>query len=120
MLRLIRTHDSVINTTLFNDIVKMTIESKRIIRHFLSIFLFIALFLLAIRYVHTYPVPLTRKQTDLLVTLSEKAGWKDPELFYITVMSIIDLIAATLAYVAIIKLWRYYRTSRSARQASSK
>ncbi|AUC43411.1 hypothetical protein D083_3062 [Dickeya solani RNS 08.23.3.1.A] len=54
------------------------------------------------------------------MTLSEKAGWKDPELFYITVMSIIDLIVATLVYVAIIKLWRYYHTSRAARQPSSK
>ncbi|WOA54228.1 hypothetical protein [Dickeya solani] len=90
------------------------------IRRIFKTLLFIALFLLAIRYVHTYPVPLTRKQTDLLVTLSEKAGWKDPELFYITVMSIIDLIVATLVYVAIIKLWRYYHTSRAARQPSSK
>jgi dolichol kinase len=104
----------------FNNIMKMTIRSKKIAHHILKTLLFLALFLLSVRYVHTYPVPLTRKQTDLLVTLSEKAGWKDPELFYIAVMSIIDLIAATLAYVAIIKLWRYYRTSRSARQASSK
>ncbi|MZI90893.1 hypothetical protein F6X50_17730 [Dickeya dianthicola] len=115
-----RIYDSFIKTTLFNNIIKMTIKSKRITHYTLKTLLFIALFLLAIRYVHTYPVPLTRKQTDLLVTLSEKAGWKDPELFYITVMSIIDLIAATLAYVAIIKLWRYYHTSRSTRQPLSK
>ncbi|WP_071842485.1 hypothetical protein [Dickeya fangzhongdai] len=98
----------------------MNNKSRLFIRHIFSVLLFISLFLLAIRYVHTYPVPLTRKQTDLLVTLSEKAGWKDPELFYITVMSIIDLIVTILVYLAIIKLWRYYHTSRSTRQPSSK
>ncbi len=50
-----------IKTTLFNNIIKMTIKSKKIFHYTLKKLLFIALFLLAIRYVHTYPVPLTRK-----------------------------------------------------------
>ena len=37
-------------------------------------------------------------------------GIRDPEDLYIAVWLTIELIAAVLAYVAIMKLWRWYST----------
>ncbi|QWT39259.1 hypothetical protein [Dickeya dadantii] len=91
-----------------------------LIRKTLKTILFIVLFLFSVRYVHTYPVPMTKDQVALLFRLSDAVGVRDPEDLYISAMLAIELITTILTYSLIIKLWRYYRTSRSARQASSK
>ncbi len=92
----------------------------RFIRKALKIILFLALFLLSVRYVHTYPLPMTKDQVALLFTLSDAFGVRDPEDLYISAMLVLEIITTIIAYSLIIKLWRYYRTSRSARQPSSK
>ncbi|WES90704.1 hypothetical protein OHJ28_02485 [Dickeya fangzhongdai] len=89
-------------------------------RRALKTILFIALVFLSIRYVHTYPVPMTKDQVTLLFRLSDALSIRDPEDLYISAMMVIELITAILAYLLIIKLWRYYHTSRSTRQPSSK
>ncbi|WP_347814188.1 hypothetical protein [Paraburkholderia sp. BL10I2N1] len=41
---------------------------------------------------------------------SEVLGIRDPENLYIGLWMTIELIVAVGAYVAIVKLWRHYRT----------
>ncbi|WP_429346993.1 hypothetical protein [Paraburkholderia sp. Clong3] len=41
---------------------------------------------------------------------SEVLGIGDPENLYIGLWMTIELLVAALAYVAIMKLWRWYRT----------
>ncbi|WP_027713234.1 hypothetical protein [Dickeya chrysanthemi] len=92
----------------------------RFIRKALKTFLFLILFLLSVRYVHIYPQPMTKDQVALLFTLSDAFGIRDPEDRYISAMLVLEIITTIIAYSLIIKLWRYYRTSRSTRQSSSK
>lgn len=73
---------------------------------------FVVLFLLAVRYVHTYPSPMTLEQQQILIEISEKLGATDYELFYISAMIAIDLIVAIVLYVTIMKIWRRYGSKR--------
>lgn len=81
----------------------------KIARRSFKIVLFSGLFLLAGRYVHTYPLPMTLRQQHYLIVISEKFGINDYESFYINVMMIVDLVVAIVAYKLIMKTWRYYR-----------
>ncbi|MCC8401205.1 hypothetical protein LJ655_04720 [Paraburkholderia sp. MMS20-SJTN17] len=74
-----------------------------------KIALFIGLFLLSFRYVrisHQW----TEGEARAWWGASDWLGVRDPEDLYIGVWLTIELIAAVLAYVAIMKLWRWYRT----------
>jgi len=44
------------------------------------------------------------------IDASDRLGISDSDNLYIPTMVIIDLIVAILAYVAILKLWRRYRS----------
>lgn len=74
-----------------------------------KVLLFCGLFLLAVRYVHTYPLPMTLQQQHFWIVVSEKFGVADSELFYIGTMVIIDLFVTIVAYAMLMKLWRRYR-----------
>ncbi|SMG12104.1 hypothetical protein [Paraburkholderia susongensis] len=78
-------------------------------RRLFKIALFIGLFCLAVPYVHTYPWPMPESQSLIWWRTSRWLGVRDPEDLYFTVWATIDLIVAALAYVAIMRLWRYYR-----------
>ncbi|EDZ99394.1 conserved hypothetical protein [Burkholderia sp. H160] len=75
--------------------------------------LFFGLFVVSIRFVHTYPDPMTESQLDAWWCASDWLGIRDPEDLYFVVWVTIELIVAALAYVAIIKLWRYCRGRHS-------
>jgi hypothetical protein len=88
-------------------------------RRTIKVLLFCALFLLAGRYVHTYPLPMTQQQQHYLILISEKVGVSDYELFYIVAMVVIDLIVALMGYIVIVRLWRRYRIARNSEGAAS-
>ncbi|WP_296660371.1 hypothetical protein [Paraburkholderia sp.] len=77
-----------------------------------KVLLFCGLFLLAVRYVHTYPMPMTMQQQDFWSEISEAFGIADSELFYICTMITIDLVVAIVAYSILMKFLRRYRTQR--------
>jgi hypothetical protein len=83
-----------------------------LVRRAFKVFLFCALFLLAGRYVHTYPMPMTRQQQHYLIVISESFGVDDYEMFYILAMVVIDLAVSIAVYVMLLKLWRRYRMKR--------
>jgi hypothetical protein len=75
----------------------------------LKLFLFFVLFLLSVRYIHTYPLPMTIEQQHILILISEKLDVADYELLYIGAMMIIDIIAAIVLYKLIMRIWRVFR-----------
>jgi hypothetical protein len=80
-----------------------------LVRRISKTLLFCGLFFLSGRYVHTYPIPMTPDQQQQLIVISEKFGVDDYELFYIGAMALVDLVATTVAYVLIMKLWRFFK-----------
>ncbi|SMG61477.1 hypothetical protein [Paraburkholderia susongensis] len=84
----------------------MAILARRVFK----VVLFLGLFVLAIRYVHTYPDPMTESQLLVWWNASEWLGIRDPEDLYFVVWVTIQLIVTVLAYMAIMRLWRYYRS----------
>jgi hypothetical protein len=75
----------------------------------LKVLLFIGLFLLSFRFVRPYDDGWTEFETRAWMRASEVLGIGDPENLYIGLWLTIELIVATLAYVAIMKLWQRYR-----------
>jgi len=84
----------------------------KLVRKATKVLLFCGLFLLAGRYVHTYPLPMTLQQQHYLIVISEAFGVADYELFYILSMMLIDLIVTIMAYSILIRLWQHYRMRR--------
>jgi len=79
--------------------------------------LFIGLFLLATRYVHTYPTPLTLRQQEILIGVSDWLGVRDYDGLYVFSMAALDLLVAIVAYKVIMKLWRRRHTGRRSERA---
>ncbi|HEY4802098.1 MAG TPA: hypothetical protein VIH96_05715 [Paraburkholderia sp.] len=79
----------------------------------MKVVLFIGLFLLSVRYVHTYPWPMPESQALRWLSIANGFGLHDPDDVYIPAMLTIELIVTVVAYTAIMKLWRYYWTKPS-------
>ncbi|MBN3850512.1 hypothetical protein G3N58_27375 [Paraburkholderia sp. Ac-20342] len=84
----------------------------KLVRKTTKVLLFCTLYFLAIRYVHTYPMPMTLQQQHYLIVISEAFGVADYELFYILSMMLIDLIVTIMAYSILMRLWRHSRMRR--------
>ncbi|MBN3806623.1 hypothetical protein GXB81_26760 [Paraburkholderia sp. Ac-20336] len=83
-----------------------------LVRRLFKIALFIGLFLLSVRYVHTYPWPMPESQALRWLSIANGFGLHDPDDVYIPVMVAIELIVAVVVYMAIMRLWRHYRTKQ--------
>ncbi|TDN61119.1 hypothetical protein [Paraburkholderia sp. BL10I2N1] len=81
-------------------------------RRLFKVALFVGLFCLAVPYVHTYPIPMPESQALVWLYVANRLGIRDPDDLFFVVTVTIDLIVAAFAYVAIIRLWRYYWTKR--------
>ncbi|MEW6339782.1 MAG: hypothetical protein RXR20_13580 [Paraburkholderia sp.] len=77
--------------------------------------LFVGLFFLSIRYVHTYPVRMPESQLDAWLSAANRLGIRDPDDLYIPVMLMIELIASIAAYVLVLRLWRFLAGRRLTR-----
>ncbi|ADG14743.1 hypothetical protein [Paraburkholderia atlantica] len=78
-------------------------------RRVFKIALFLCLFVLSVRYVRPYPYPMTESQLAVWWHASDSLGIRDPGDLVLVVWVTIELIAAALAYMAIMSLWRWYR-----------
>ena len=85
-----------------------------LVRRLCKVVLFVGLFLLSVRYVHTYPWPMPESQALAWLSIANGFGLHDPDDVYIPVMVVIELIVTILAYKGIVKAWRYYRSEISA------
>ncbi|MBC8722819.1 hypothetical protein F6X37_14785 [Paraburkholderia sp. 31.1] len=79
-------------------------------RRVFKIALFIGLCYLSLLYVRPYHYEWTERESRAWFAASRWLGVRDPEDLYFVVWVTIELIAAAMAYVAIMKLWRWYRT----------
>ncbi|HEY2022410.1 hypothetical protein [Paraburkholderia sp.] len=78
-------------------------------RRLFKLALFVGLFRLFLPYVHTYPIPMPQSQELAWLHVANRLGMRDPDDLFFVVTVGMNLIAAALAYAAIIKLWRYCR-----------
>ncbi|MBB5408212.1 hypothetical protein HDG34_002144 [Paraburkholderia sp. HC6.4b] len=79
-------------------------------RRVFKVALFIGLCYLSLLYVRPYHYEWTESESRAWFGASRWLGVRDPEDLYFVVWVTIELIVAVLAYVAIMKLWRWYRT----------
>ena len=81
------------------------------VRRVLKVLMFIGLYLLSFRFVRPHDDGWTESEMRAWIRASEVLSIRDPENLYIGLWMTIELITAALAYVAIMKLWRWYRTN---------
>jgi hypothetical protein len=81
-------------------------------RRVLKFVLFCGLFRLLLPYVHPYPIPTPESQELAWLHVANRLGIRDPDDLFFAVTVAMNLIATTLTYVAIVRLWRWYRTRR--------
>lgn len=74
--------------------------------------LFTVLLFLSVRYVHTYPWPMPDHHVRVLLAISDRLGVHDPDDIYIPAMMVLELIAAIVAYVLVIRCWRLVCATR--------
>ena len=78
-------------------------------RRAFKVALFIGLFLISVRY-----IPLSNewspREARAWLRASDWLGVSDPDDLYFVVWVTIELIVAVLAYIAIVRLWRYCRS----------
>jgi hypothetical protein len=86
-----------------------------LVRRIAKTLLFVGLFLLSVRYVHTYPMPMPDSQLHVWLLAARRLGISDPDDLYIPVMLVIELIATIAAYVLIVRLWRFLANRRQVR-----
>jgi hypothetical protein len=81
-----------------------------LVRRVFKVVLFCGLFRLLLPYVHPYPVEWTDSQSLAWLHVANRLGIRDPDDLFFGVTVAMNLIATTLAYVAIMKLWRHFRS----------
>lgn len=90
----------------------MAVLARKFLVFIVRALLFVGLYDLALRFVHTYPVPMPPDQQDILFLLSQKLGIRDPDDLYIFGFATIDLIIAIVAYKAVMRFWQRCRIGR--------
>jgi hypothetical protein len=80
----------------------MAIFVRRVVKGML----FVGLFILSMKFVHTYPVPMTNDQVEWWFVFSEKFGIGDVEGFWLSVTALADLIVTIFLYLGVLKLWK--------------
>jgi hypothetical protein len=68
--------------------------------------LFLGLFVLSVRFIHTYPLPMPPEHQHQLFVLSQKLGVRDPGDLYVSAVVIVNLVAAAIEYTLLMRLWR--------------
>lgn len=89
----------------------MAIRARSLMTPF-RVLLFVAIYLLTLRFVHTYPLPMPAAQQHLLFALSRRLGIRDPDDLYLYGFAILDFIVAIGVYLLVVKLWRIARRGR--------
>ncbi|TDY44476.1 hypothetical protein BX592_116124 [Paraburkholderia rhizosphaerae] len=82
--------------------------------------LFVGLFILSLKVVRTYPIPMTGEQVEWWLCLSEKLDISDLENIWVPVTCLADLIIAFFLYIGVIKLWKTLQTKRRTNRRGSR
>ncbi|TDV26611.1 hypothetical protein C7405_12024 [Paraburkholderia caballeronis] len=81
-----------------------------LVRRAFKVALFIGLCYLSLLYIRPFHYEWTESESRAWFATSRWLGIRDPEDLYFVVWVTIELLVAVLAYVAIMKLWRYCRS----------
>lgn len=78
----------------------------RSLKTLFKVLLFAGIYLLTLRFVHTYPLPMPPSQQSTLFALSRGLGIRDPDDLYLYGFAVADLIVAIPLYLLAMKLCR--------------
>lgn len=78
----------------------------RSLKALLKLFLFAGIYLLTLRFVHTYPLPMPPSQQRTLFALARRLGIRDPDDLYLYGFAVVDFIIAIVIYLLAMKLYR--------------
>ncbi|WP_081051604.1 hypothetical protein [Burkholderia diffusa] len=87
-----------------------------LVRRIFKVALFVGLFYLSVPFVHTYPVPMPESQALAWLRVANRLGIRDPDDLYIPLVLLTNIIVATFAYMAIMRLGRYYRGKKQVKK----
>ncbi|CAN0619883.1 conserved protein of unknown function [Burkholderia multivorans] len=71
-----------------------------------KIALFVSLFVISMRFIHTYPLPMPLDQQHQLLMVSRNLSIRDPDDLYLSVVVVVNLVAAAIEYTLLMKIWR--------------
>ncbi|NIF80931.1 hypothetical protein F3J20_26700 [Paraburkholderia sp. Cy-641] len=77
-------------------------------RRLFKVALFCVLFRISLAYVH--PPPPTESDRVAWLNAANQLGISDPDDLFVPLLLIVNLFVAALLYMAIMKLWRWYRS----------
>lgn len=77
-----------------------------------KIVFFVVLFVLSVRFIHTYPLPMPPDHQHKLSMLSQRMGIIDPGNLYVSAVGIVNIIAATVEYRLLMRFWRKMQRRR--------
>ncbi len=76
----------------------------KLVCRFLKLTLFIGLFAISVRYVHTYPVPMPEDQLKVLLVICDRLDVRDPDDIYIPTMLLLELLATIACYAVLMRV----------------
>lgn len=83
----------------------MATRARSISNKILKCIAFIGVFVLSLRFVNIYPHPMSDDYQHEMFLISSKLGVKNPENFYLSVELIVNLVAASIEYALLSKLY---------------
>ncbi|MFD1554475.1 hypothetical protein ACFSHT_02385 [Paraburkholderia silviterrae] len=83
-----------------------------LVRRISKVILFVGLFLVSMRFIHTYPLPMPVNQQHYLIAISQMFGVRDYDGFYLSAVALVNLIVASIEYALIMKVWKYVSVRR--------
>jgi len=91
----------------------MVILVRKLSVGIVKLLMFVGLFVLSMRFIHTYPQPMPPEQLQYLFAISRTLGLRDPDDFYLSAVAIVNLIAATVEFKLLMRLWEKCRGTGS-------
>lgn len=71
-----------------------------------KLLLFVGLFVLSMRFIHTYPQPMPPDQQHHLFAIARKLDIRDPDDLYLSTVAIVNLFAAIIEFKLLMRLWK--------------
>ena len=79
------------------------------------VILFTGVFIFSLRFIHPYPIEFSIKQAGQLTEMANNMGFRDPEMFYLLCVMLINTFISILIYWVIMKIWTIFRARQQNR-----
>jgi hypothetical protein len=83
-----------------------------LVRSLVKALVFVGLYVLALRFIHTYPIPMTDDQIRWWFAFSRKFDVHDPDDMWFALTFIANLIVTIFLYMGVQRLWKTLQARR--------